>query len=162
MSTVQRVVLAAVMMAMVLPPAPLAAQPVTPPENCTEVTRVGRIFIGHDCGEFASVLISGRVVIRKPWSRTTRASRAARLRERRERGEISAPAPTATSDAPATVMLYGIDVSGGSNPTDLDCGDFATQAEAQELFDRQGWSPQNDPHGLDDGGEPGVPCESRP
>ena len=45
---------------------------------------IGTIFIGHDCGEWASVLISGNVIIRKPWSRANRASRAVRLREQRE------------------------------------------------------------------------------
>lgn len=44
----------------------------------------------------------------------------------------------------------------------IDCDSFATQAEAQAYFDDQGWSASNDPYGLDQGGAPGVPCESLP
>ena len=45
---------------------------------------------------------------------------------------------------------------------DLNCEDFQTQADAQAYFDSQGWSATNDPHRLDQGGAPGVPCESLP
>ena len=45
---------------------------------------------------------------------------------------------------------------------ELDCEDFSTQAEAQAYFDAQGWSATNDPYRLDQGGVPGVPCESLP
>ena len=80
-------------------PESTAAQPIERPTDCTEEMAVGTIFIGHDCGEWASVLISGNVIIRKPWSRANRASRAVRLRERRE-GSPSRhrrpPFPTAT------------------------------------------------------------------
>src|SRR5215207_9595314 len=61
--------------------APAAAQPIERPTNCTEAMAIGTIFIGHDCGEWASILISGSVMIRKPWSRANRASQAVRLRE---------------------------------------------------------------------------------
>jgi hypothetical protein len=43
---------------------------------------------------------------------------------------------------------------------ELDCEDFSSQAEAQAFFDSQGWSATNDPYSLDQGGDPGVPCES--
>ena len=77
--------------------APTAAQPIERPTDCTESMAVGSIFIGHDCGEWASVLISGNVIIRKPWSRANRASRAVRLRERREGSPALAP-PTAVPE----------------------------------------------------------------
>jgi hypothetical protein len=70
---------------------PVAAQPIEFPTNCTESWAVGRVFIGHDCGDWASILISGRTVIRKPWSRANRASRAVRLRERRGGDNSSGP-----------------------------------------------------------------------
>jgi hypothetical protein len=76
--------------------APTAAQPIERPTDCTESMAVGSIFIGHDCGEWASVLISGNIIIRKPWSRANRASRAVRLRERREGSPVMVsptPAP---------------------------------------------------------------------
>jgi hypothetical protein len=78
-------------------PEPIVAQPIERPTGCTEAMAVGPIFIGHDCGEWASVLISGNVIIRKPWSRANRASRAVRLRERREGSPALAP-PTAVPE----------------------------------------------------------------
>jgi hypothetical protein len=78
-------------------PESTAAQPIERPTDCTEEMAVGTIFIGHDCGEWASVLISGNVIIRKPWSRANRASRAVRLRERREGSPVTAP-PTSVPD----------------------------------------------------------------
>jgi hypothetical protein len=74
---------------------PTAAQPIERPTDCTEAITVGTIFIGHDCGEWASVLISGTIIIRKPWSSAISASRAVRLRERRE------GSPVTTSPTPA-------------------------------------------------------------
>ena len=77
-------------------PEPIVAQSIERPTDCTESMSIGTIFIGHDCGEWASVLISGNVIIRKPWSRANRASRAVRLRERREGSSVTAspnPAP---------------------------------------------------------------------
>ena len=41
---------------------------------------------------------------------------------------------------------------------DLDCPDFATQAEAQEFFEANG-GPSSDPHNLDRDGD-GIACES--
>jgi hypothetical protein len=75
---------------------PTAAQPTERPTDCTEAMVVGAIFIGHDCGEWASILISGNIIIRKPWSQAIPASRAVRLRERREGSRVTAsptPAP---------------------------------------------------------------------
>lgn len=42
---------------------------------------------------------------------------------------------------------------------DMDCTDFATQAEAQDFFDSH--DPAHDPHGLDADGD-GVACETLP
>jgi len=72
----------------------VAAQEPERPANCTEAMDVGTIFIGHDCGDVADVLISGRVVIRRPWSHVTSASRSERLRI--ARGGAVAPPPAAT------------------------------------------------------------------
>src|SRR3954471_3130172 len=88
---------------------PTAAQPIEPPTDCTEAITVGTIFIGHDCGEWASVLISGNIIIRKPWSSAIAASRAVRLRERREGSPVTA-SPTPTPDRnrePASDPLDG-------------------------------------------------------
>jgi hypothetical protein len=88
-------------------PAPAASQPIERPTDCTEAMAVGTIFIGHDCGEWASVLIAGNVIIRKPWSRANRASRAVRLRERREGAPITAPPATVPDRDPAPDPLDG-------------------------------------------------------
>jgi hypothetical protein len=88
---------------------PSAAQPIERPTDCTEAITVGTIFIGHDCGEWASVLISGNIIIRKPWSSAIPASRAVRLRERREGSRVAAsptPAPDRTRE-PAPDPLDG-------------------------------------------------------
>jgi hypothetical protein len=88
---------------------PSAAQPIERPRDCTEAITVGTIFIGHDCGEWASVLISGNIIIRKPWSSAIPASRAVRLRERRERSRVTAsPTPAPVRDRePAPDPLDG-------------------------------------------------------
>jgi hypothetical protein len=141
------------------------AQPEGAPTDCTESMTIGTIFIGHDCGEWASVVISGRVVMRKPWSRVNRASRAARLRARREAAAATAPPAAAPPAAPATLTLYGIDVSGGANPNDLDCDDFTYREEAEALWATQGWTATNDPHNLDGEAttvDDGQPCERLP
>jgi hypothetical protein len=79
----------------------VVAQEPERPANCTEAMTVGAIFIGHDCGDVADVLISGRVVIRRPWSHVTRASRSERLRI--QRGGVAAPVPPpAATPAPVT------------------------------------------------------------
>src|SRR3954464_1376293 len=88
---------------------PTAAQPIERPTDCTEAITAGMIFIGHDCGEWASVLISGNIIIRKPWSSAIAASRAVRLRERREGSPVTA-SPTPTPDRnrePASDPLDG-------------------------------------------------------
>jgi hypothetical protein len=76
--------------------------------NCTEKLDVDRVHIGHDCGEFASVLIAGNVVIQRSWSRTNRASRAARIRARREGGASAGSTPATTpanGTTPATAPV---------------------------------------------------------
>ncbi len=57
------------------------------------------------------------------------------------------PAPAPPDDPPPADLPQG----------DLDCSDFATQAEAQAVLDAD----PSDPHGLDREGD-GVPCESLP
>lgn len=79
----------------------VTAQEPERPANCTEAIDVGAIFIGHDCGDVADVLISGRVVIRRPWSHVTRASRSERLRIQRG-GAVAPPPPPAATPAPFT------------------------------------------------------------
>jgi hypothetical protein len=145
-----------------LTPLPVAAQPIERPTDCTESMSGATIFIGHDCGEWASVMIVGNIIIRKPWSRANRANRGVRLRLRREGAPIAVVEPTRTparTPPPTTAVIkYGIDVSGGSDPDDLDCEDFDTQTEAQ------GWSATNDPEGLDASrrDDDGIPCEHLP
>ena len=89
---------------------PTAAQSIKkPPTDCTEAITVGTIFIGHDCGEWASVLISGNIIIHKPWSSAIAASRAVRLRARREGSPVTAsptPAPDHNRE-PASDPLDG-------------------------------------------------------
>ena len=108
---------------------PTAAQPIERPTDCTEAIAIGTIFIGHDCGEWASVLISGNVIIRKPWSRANRASRAVRLRERREGSPVTArrrlpfPTVTATDPIPWTVLhpqMRGTATGAGTTVDDLE------------------------------------------
>src|SRR5215213_1446960 len=86
---------------------PSAAQPIERPTDCTEAMTVGTIFIGHDCGEWASVLISGNIIIRRPWSRALPASRAVRLRERREGSPVKASPTPAPDSVPNTEPLDG-------------------------------------------------------
>jgi hypothetical protein len=175
--------------ALVLAPgaAPVAAQPIEFPTGCSDVLASASIFIGHDCGEWASIMIVGTIVIRTPWERANPASRAVRIRAHRERAGVAEPEPTRTPrrtsttseptaestrtprrtrepSAPAAedTTMFGVDISQG-NPDDLDCPDFASQEDAQELFDAQGWSETNDPYGLDERGRgDGVPCEDNP
>src|SRR3954462_224525 len=88
---------------------PLAvAQEPERPTNCTEAIDVGTIFIGHDCGDVADVLISGRVVIRRPWSHVTSAARSERLRIQRG-GAVVPPAPPAATPAPVTAAQMAAD-----------------------------------------------------
>ena len=81
-----------VLLGAVAPFVPAAAQQDDRVANCTEKLIAQRVNIGHDCGEFASVLIAGNVVIQRPWSRVNRASRAERIRARREAGGAAPPA----------------------------------------------------------------------
>src|SRR4051812_43579875 len=73
---------------------PIAAQTVEFPTTCTDVLVAGSVFIGHDCGDWASIVIAGTIVIRQPWSQAIPASRAARVRASREGG--TAPVAKAT------------------------------------------------------------------
>jgi endonuclease YncB( thermonuclease family) len=61
----------------------------------------------------------------------------------------------------AVAIAAALAVAPGATATaDRDCGDFATQAAAQEFFIDAG-GPASDPHRLDSDGD-GVACESRP
>lgn len=65
-------------------------------------------------------------------------------------GRISQPAIERTDD-PETTRSY-------EDYGDRDCGDFSSQAEAQEFFEESG-GPDDDYHNLDRDGD-GVVCES--
>ena len=70
------------------------------------------------------------------------------------------PAPTVLALVTLAVTLV-VTVLAGTAPaaaTDMDCGDFATQAEAQAFFVAAG---AGDPHSLDSDGD-GLACESNP
>lgn len=62
-----------------------------------------------------------------------------------------------------TVLASALTIAGFTTPaqafTDRDCGDFATQAAAQEFYNNNGGS--SDPHGLDADGD-GIACDSNP
>jgi endonuclease YncB( thermonuclease family) len=60
----------------------------------------------------------------------------------------------------AGALALGANAPAAHAVPDRDCGDFNTQAAAQEFYINQG-GPQSDPHGLDDDGD-GVACESNP
>lgn len=68
---------------------------------------------------------------------------------------LAAASFAAAGPASAAVLLSG---------ADRDCGDFATQQDAQEYFDAKGYSASNDPERLDsaNGKGDGVACEGRP
>jgi hypothetical protein len=111
-----------------------AAQPIERPTDCTEAISIGTIFIGHDCGEWASVLISSNVIIRKPWSRANRPSRAVRLRERREGSPALAP-PTTVPDRnpdpdPLDGPLPADEKNGNRGETTVDGLDVELRCEA--------------------------------
>ena len=76
----------------------VSAQQIERPTDCEEVMTVGPVFIGHNCGEFASIMINGRIIIRRPWSRVNRASRAERLRLRA--GGVATVTTTAATSPP--------------------------------------------------------------
>lgn len=86
--------------------APVLAQQDDRVANCSEKRIVDRVHIGHDCGEFASVLIAGNVVIQRPWSRVNRASRAERIRLR-QGGAVATPPAVAPSVSTQRV-LFGL------------------------------------------------------
>lgn len=62
-----------------------------------------------------------------------------------------------------SMVLGVVTIVGGASPsaafTDKDCGDFSTQAEAQDFFEKN--DPANDPHSLDADGD-GIACETLP
>lgn len=62
-----------------------------------------------------------------------------------------------TEDESEGVEADENDEHAGSSGDDYDCADFDTQAEAQEIYERD----TSDPHGLDGDGD-GVACESLP
>jgi endonuclease YncB( thermonuclease family) len=65
--------------------------------------------------------------------------------------------------APVVALIAGfllVMTPSAAQAADKDCGDFATQAEAQQFFLNAG-GPQSDPHRLDAEGD-GVACESLP
>jgi endonuclease YncB( thermonuclease family) len=57
-------------------------------------------------------------------------------------------------------MLVSFSAPAGATFADRDCGDFPSQAAAQNFFLANG-GPANDPHRLDDEGD-GIACESNP
>ena len=72
--------------------------------------------------------------------------------------EAEVPEPPAPPEpAPAPDPVPSGEPPGASPQEDLDCSDFASQAEAQAVLDAD----PSDPHGLDAEGD-GVPCESLP
>jgi hypothetical protein len=127
--------------------APALAQPADAPTNCTEAMFSATIFIGHDCGEWASVVIAGNIIIRKPWSRANPASRAVRIRERREGGRAAVTPSVQTTPETRDPS------SGGCHPDyveclpivdDLNCGDPPINDGIVHLRD-----PNNDAYRLD-------------
>ena len=79
-------------------------------------------------------------------------------------GASASASASASSSASASVTASASAESGGGAPVpsapggDLDCKDFATQAEAQAVYD----SDPSDPNGLDGAPQDGVACESLP
>jgi beta-lactamase superfamily II metal-dependent hydrolase len=88
--------------------------------------------------------------------------RVYRVRTERS-GTTSAPVPVPEAEVPEPptppepAQAPESAPSGDLPERDLDCSDFATQAEAQAVLDAD----PSDPHGLDGEGD-GVPCESLP
>jgi hypothetical protein len=141
---------------------PALAQPPNAPTDCTEAMFGATTFVGHDCGEWATVLIAGTIIIRKPWSRANKASRAARIRERRESGEVTRTPPVRMPPEPE------IPVGRECHPDyidclpivdDLDCGDPEIEAHGGtvDLYDAA-----NDEYRLDVNSGPGnaVGCDN--
>lgn len=74
-------------------------------------------------------------------------------------------APQLVTPAPSEMEDEAVSASGSSlaydpNGSDRDCGDFASQEEAQAFYEAAG-GPASDPHRLDGEGD-GVACESLP
>lgn len=70
-------------------------------------------------------------------------------------GEATAPADQPATQSPTEPAAPS---QNGANGADKDCGDFATQAEAQAFFEGAG-GPAQDPHKLDKDGD-GLACET--
>jgi hypothetical protein len=70
--------------------------------------------------------------------------------------DTAVPTPTPDEAADPTVISTEVPTA----EADMDCSDFATQAEAQAFFLAHG-GPDRDPHGLDRDGN-GIACESLP
>lgn len=61
----------------------------------------------------------------------------------------------------AGIISLGI-TAPASADVDKDCEDFETHEEAQQYFDEQGYTAENDPERLDGYDEDGLACESLP
>jgi hypothetical protein len=129
------------------------AQSAGAPTDCTDVTTGASIFIGHDCGEWASVVIAGNIMIRKPWSQILPASRAARIRADREGGTAPPAEATRTPKPKRTPRPERTPTSAECHPDyveclpiveDLDCGDPPIGDGTVQLRD-----PRNDAYELD-------------
>jgi hypothetical protein len=142
------------------------AATVPAPADCSDVTAGASIFIGHDCGEWSSVVIAGNIIICKPWSRAISASRAVRIRTARGTKDVSV---TPSGETPGDSQ---VPVSGNCHPDyieclpadkDVDCGDPALDAYGGIVHFRD---PNNDDYRLDvsrgDGNGIGCDDESKP
>lgn len=61
----------------------------------------------------------------------------------------------------AGVISLGMSAPASAD-TDKDCADFETHEEAQQYFEDQGYTAENDPERLDGYDEDGLACESLP
>jgi competence protein ComEC len=74
--------------------------------------------------------------------------------------EVVTPAPGPGEMEDETVSASGSSLAYDPNGPDRDCGDFASQEEAQAFYEAAG-GPASDPHRLDSEGD-GVACELLP
>jgi hypothetical protein len=137
--------------------APALAQPTGAPTDCTEAMFGASTFIGHDCGEWASVVIAGNIIIRKPWSWANRASRAVRIRESRQGGGAAVVEPTkAPKRTPTPTECHPDYVECLPIVDDLNCGDPPIGDGIVHLR-----NPRNDAYRLDvsNGVGNGIGCD---
>jgi hypothetical protein len=135
---------------------PVAAQPRDDLIPCTEVLAGVSIVIGHDCGEWASIVIVGNIVIHKPWSQAIPASRAARIRERGNGRPVVSVDPTRTprrERASATERTSRPERTpeADCHPAYGGCLPIVEDLDCPEIDDLQVQlvDPQEDPYGLD-------------